>query len=250
MEKILPVIDTELLQQKANEYAQKGAEECIKEFYTGYKSPYKTAIEENLKTKALDTSFSIPDIIAVLNDKFSQKIDEIANTAIAKSFLPMINEILFREEYDIKFSDILKKFIDTTNFEYNDQDVDDYTVEKVEEYDRSSSLRNSFFSYQITNGKEGYELRFFKKNDSKTEIMDLPYIMNDKNKYSRGYSSEQKMKISLDGGATLELPFTKGILEDPFTSYIARLVIGENNIIFDTEEFNEDMFPRDHCHCD
>ena len=59
------------------------------------------------------------------------------------------------------------------------------------------------------------------------------------------------MKISLDGGATLELPFTKGILEDEFTSFIARLDIGNNNIVFDVDDFDEDMFPQDdHCHCD
>jgi hypothetical protein len=80
--------------------------------------------------------------------------------------------------------------------------------------------------------------------------MSLPYMMDERNKYSRSYQSNQTMKISLDDGATLELPFTKGILEDRFTSYIARLVIGNNNIIFDVTEFDEDMFPRDHCHCD
>lgn len=246
---ILPVIDNAKLQEKANECAQKGAEECIKEFYTGYNSPYKKAIEENLKEKGLDNSFGIPDIIGVLNDKFSQKIDEIANTAVAKSFLPMINNILFREEYEVKFSDILKEFIKATNFEYNDQDIDDYTVEIVEEHDRSSSLRKTFFSYQITNGKEGYELRFYKKNDEKIEIMSLPYVLESSKKYGRSYESRQIMKLSLEGGATLELPFTKGILEDPFISYIARLVIGQNNITFDTDDFNEDMFPNNHCHC-
>lgn len=247
---ILPVINTELLQQKANEYAQKGAEECLKEFYTGYKSPYKEAIEENLKNKGLDNSFNIPDIIGVLNDKFSQEIDQIANSAIAKSFIPLVKEFLIRENAEIKFSAILKKFIEETNFEYNDQDADDYTVEKVEEHDRSSSLRNTFFNYQISNGKTGYELRFYKKNENHIEIMSLPYMMDERNKYSRSYQSNQTMKISLDGGATLELPFTKGILEDRFISYIARLVIGNNNIIFDVTEFDEDMFPKDHCHCD
>src|SRR6476661_4245160 len=104
---ILPVINTEVLQQKANEYAMKGAEEALKGFYTSYNSPYKKAIEENLKNKGLDHSFNIPDIVGVLNDKFSQEIDLIANTAIAKSFVPMIKQILTREDAEVKFSDIL-----------------------------------------------------------------------------------------------------------------------------------------------
>lgn len=246
---ILPVINNEVIQQKANEYAQKGAEECLKNFYTGYDSPYKKAIEENLKNKGLDHSFNIPDIIGVLNDKFSQEIDQIANAAIAKSFVPLVKEFLIRENAEIKFSEILRKFIDTTNFKYDD-DVEsfDYTAEKI--VDNSKSYSSSFFQYQISNGKTGYELRFY-VNKEETTIMGLPHMLDDNGKYYRNYESKQTMKISLDGGATLELPFTKGILENPFTSYIARLVIGENNIIFDVEDFDEEMFPNDndHCHC-
>jgi len=250
MEKlILPVIDNEQLQQKANEYAQKGAEDCLKEFYTGYNSPYKKAIEENLKGKGVDNDLDIPDIIGVLNDKFSQEVDQIANTAVAKSFLPMVKSFLSREDGEIKFSQILEKFVEVSGFKHNDDLYsNNYEVEKIE--DTSKSYSSSFFEYQITNGVIGYELRFFKKGDTTTTIMSLPYMMDDRKKYLRSYESKQTMKISLDGGATLELPFTKGILEDEFISFIARLVIGNNNIIFDTEDFNEDMFPRDHCHCD
>lgn len=251
---ILPSINNEELQKKANEYAQKGAEECLKEFYTGYNSPYKKAIEENLKNKGLDNQFNIPDIIGVLNDKFSKEIDQIANTAIAKSFITLVKEFIIREDAEIKFSDILKKFIEITDFNSNDLHSDDYTVEKTEGKHSLQSLNDTFFEYQISNGTVGYELKFYKKDKNKetqkTEIMSLPYLMQSNGKYRGSYESQQKMKISLDRGASLELPFTKGILEDPFTSFIARLVIGQNNIIFDVTEFDEDMFPRDHCHCD
>lgn len=246
---ILPVINSEDLQKKANEYAQKGAEEVLKEFYTGYKSPYKTAIEENLKGKGVDFAFDLPDIVGVINEKFSAEIDKIANTAVAKSFLPLLKQFLVREDPDVKFSDILKVFIKVSGFE-NDDDLEVYNYELTREEDTSKSYVSSFFEYKITNGKIGYELRFHKSSDRGTTIMSLPYMMDDSKKYTRQYSSTQKMKVSLDGGATLELPFTKGVLEDEFVSFIARLVIGNNNILFDVEDFDEDMFPRDHCHCD
>ena len=241
-------VDLKKLQQKADESAQKGAEECVNEFYNGYNSPYKKKIKEALENKAIDNQFAIPDIIGVLNDKFSKEVDQIANTAIAKTFIPLVKEFLTREDAEIKFSDILKKFIDISEYKYSDDlSSDDYSVEKIE--DTSRFLNSSFFEYQITNGKVGYELRFHKKSKEKTTIMSLPYLLDDRQKYSRGYEVKQTMKLSLDGGATLELPFTKGILEDRFISFIARLVIGENNIIFDVEDFDEDMFPRDECHC-
>ena len=246
MKDITPVISLEALQQKANEYAMKGAEEALKEFYTSYNSPYKKAIEENLKNKGLDHSFNIPDIIGVLNDKFSKEVDQIANQSIAKSFIPMVKEFLTREKSEIKFSEILKGFIGITDFNRDEMDIDDYRVEKIE--DLGKGYKSSFFEYQITNGKRGYELRFYSNSDGIT-IMSLPYTLNERGTYHGGYESKQTMKISLDGGVTLELPFTKGILEDRFVSFIARLVIGNNKIIFDVTDFNEDMFPEDECHC-
>lgn len=242
---ILPVLNTEELQKKANDYAQKGAEEALKEFYTGYSSPYKKAISENLENKGLDHSFNIPDIIGVLNQKFSEEIDLIANTAIAKSFVPMLKEVLTREDAEIKFSDILKKFIEVTNFDRDNDDFEDYTAEKIES---TESYRSSFFKYKILNGKIGYEIHFFNSSKSLT-IMSLPCMLDNRSGYSSGYESKQTMKVSLDGGATLEMPFTRGILEDRFISFIARLVIGNNNIVIDVEDFDEDMFPTDECHC-
>lgn len=247
MENIIPVINTELLQQKANEYAMKGAEEALKDFYTSYNSPYKKAIEENLKNKGTDQQFDIPDIIGALNEKFSEEIDNIANSAIANSFIPLVKKFLIREDSEVRFSDILKKFIERTDFEYNQKynevDISDYQVEKVEE------RYGSFFEYRISYNDIGYELRFYKKSEGTVTIMSLPYILKS-DRYDRQFETKQIMKLSLEGGATLEMPFTKGILEDDFASYIARLVIGNNNIIFDVEDFDDDMFPEnDNCHC-
>ncbi|MCT3693467.1 hypothetical protein HZQ92_18015 [Elizabethkingia anophelis] len=248
MENIIPVINTELLQQKANEYAMKGAEDALKEFYTSYNSPYKKAIEENLNNKGLDHSFDIPDIIGVLNDRLSHEVDQIANAAIAKSFVPLVKKFLTREEPEIKFSYILEKFIERTDYEYKSKngDIDryDYSAERInEKYD-------SFFDYKISNGKIGYELRFYQREQDKIEIMSLPYLIDEDGKSRYRHEVQEKMKVSLDDGASLELPFVKGILEDDFVSFIARLVIGNNNIIFDVEDFEDDMFPNNHCYCD
>lgn len=239
---ILPVIDTEILQQKANEYAMKGAEEALKEFYSGYNSPYRKAIEENLKNKGVDTSFDLPDIVAVINDRLTQEIDLIANTALSKSFIPLVKRFLTREDEDVKFSKILKEFIEVSDFDINEIDIDDYTTEK------ELSSTESFFHYKISNGKIGYNLHFYKNND-KTTIIYLPRRLNENGKYYGSYESKEVMKISLDGGATLEVPFTKGILEDSFVSFIGRLVLGNTNIIFDVNDFYEDLFPKDECHC-
>lgn len=79
--------------------------------------------------------------------------------------------------------------------------------------------------------------------------MSLPYCLNENKKYYREYEKNDKMKLSLDGGATLELPFVRSILENNFVRFCARLVIGNSNIVFDVTEFDEDMFPERECHC-
>ncbi len=245
---LTPVLNLELLQQKANEAAQKGATDAINEFYNGYNSPYKKAIEENLKTKGVDCNFDIPDIIAVLNEKLSSEIDMIANTAISKTFIPLVKDFLIRENSNINFSDILKKFIEHTEFNYKDKKIIDYTVEKVERENSSSSLRDTFPVYRISDGTTGFEIHFYNSNES-TTIMSLPYVLINNKNYYREYEVKETMKISLDGGATLELPFRRGILENNFVRYCARLVIGNSNIKFDCTDFSEDMFPEKECLC-
>lgn len=248
MQNLTPVLDLELLQQKANQAAQKGALEAIEKFYSGYDSPYKKAIEESLISKGFDSNFDIPDIVVVLNEKLSSEIDAIANTAIAKTFIPLVKDFLIRESTNVKFSDILEKFIEFTDFDHHENEMSDYEVIKIEE-DGSKSLRDSFPVYQISNGKIGFELRFYRNSEEKITIMSLPYTLQDNGKYYRQYEIKQTMKISLDSGASLELPFTRGILENEFVRYCARLVIGNSNIEFDCLDFSEEMFPERECHC-
>lgn len=247
MENIVPVIDTELLQQKANEYAQKGAESVLNDFYNGCSSPYKKALEENLKQRGFDTSFELPDVVASINDSLQKEIDAIANTAVAKTFVPLVTKFLTRAEKEIDFSDLLKKFIECSDFDHDENDWDDYSLEVVKE-------DGYFLRIVLNDGKDDYEIglsnfdRYHRdENDEEPKkkrwtIYSLPFT----------YSSqrERTMKISLDGGATLEMPFTKGVLENKFCSYIATLVMAETRIFFDVKDFDEDMFPeREHCHC-
>lgn len=242
---ILPVLDTEALQKKANEYAMKGAEEALKEFYMGYNSPYRKAINDNLLNKGTGHSFEIPDIIGVLNDEISKEIDIIANTAISKTFLPLVKEFLTRADAELKLSDILTEFIDCTGFKYDDDlQQEDYTLDIKKE-------DGSFTYIILSNGKQKYEIHFFidsenKKKEKKTAyIYRLPEAL-DKNGYANSYT--KTMKVTLDG-VTLEMPFTPNVLSDKFTKYISRLVMCKSNIIFDVDDFNEDMFPENECHC-
>jgi|GEM_PF-2373704 hypothetical protein len=238
---ILPVLDTAILKEKANEFAMKGAIETIKEYYSGYNSPYRKAIEEELKNKTIGYSLELPDIIALLNDSLSNEIDAIANAAVAKTFIPIVKKLLTREPAEIKMSEFLKQFVDDSDFGINNHDMDDYDV--FEERNDGT-----FVYLEISNTEKKYRLGFHKQtNDGVTyhELFTLPEV--NKIKSTNRFMDTKTMKISVDG-VTLELPFTKDILSDNFTSYVARLIIAKTRVIFDNINFTEDMFPES-CHC-
>lgn len=240
MNTIIPSINTEELQIAANKYAQEGAVKTIKDFYTGYNSPYIKALEENLLNRGFDHAFTLPDVVANINEALSAEIDKIANAAVAKTFIPLITKILTRADAEMKFSEILEKFIDCVRFEYDtDQDTDDFDVE-VEKDDKS------FIRLVISNGDKRYELGFYHEGTYNEEQKDVYTIFSLPKNHGK---SNQTMKIAIEN-ATLELPFTPGILHDDFIAFIAGLVMANTKITFDVMEFNDDMFPsRGHCHC-
>lgn len=215
-------------------------------------SSYSESIFKPLNYNTGGSSIDIPDIIGILNTSISQEIDLIANNAISKTFVPLVKRFLTREDAEIKLSDMMEEFISSCEFDHDKDDMEDYTIEIKKD-------EGSFLYLEMSDGKKTYEIHFMlKSNRGETpkvyEMYTLPYFRAESStsKFSyRTHSTEKVMKISLDGGATLELPFTTGVLEDEFTSYVARLIICKSKIIFDTTEFTSDMFPeREGCHCD
>ncbi len=256
MDDIKPVLDLKLIQEKASEYAMKGALESIRDFYSGYNSPYRKAIEDNLNGKTVE-GIEIPDIIAILNDSISKEVDMIANTAIAKTYIPKIKNMLVRAPSEIKFSEILKEFIEEEYGSYYDNDIDfnDYScfLEKHDEYGwynvkvESHSSEYEFVLHEM--GKYDDETKKAKKDGTykpRYSILSLPSGKTPRT-YGSGYSS--KMKITLEDGVSIEMPFNKDILSDNFMTILARYVISKTSIEIDVRDFDEDMFPENDCHC-
>lgn len=234
-EHILPVLDNDVLKEKANEFAMKGALKSIEEFYTGYNSPYRKAIDEELGKTKIGSGIQLPDIIAIINGAISKEIDTIANTAVSKTFVPLVQRFLTREEKEMGFSEILKKFINCTEPKY----PEDCQLELKED------SMFEWLNLRLSCNDKTYVLTLHSDWDTrkgpikKYICLSLPH---DEAKH------RETMKLSIDGG-TLELPFTRDILQDRFISFIARLVIGKTMVTMDCHDFSDEMFPRDECHC-
>jgi hypothetical protein len=233
---ILPVIDTDTLRQKANEFAMKGAIKEIEEFYSGYGSPYRKALQEELQKQEIGHGLELPDIVALINEKLSNEIDVIANTAVAKTFVPMVSKLLTRVEKEITFSDILRQFIE----DVGEKNPEDYYVSVDKNY------QFEWLNVKISCESKEYKLTLHECHETRNEpvkkywIGGLPWQWGD--------SKQQTMKLTIDN-AELELPFVKDVLSDDFTAYIARLIFCDSHITMDTTYFTDDMFPQDECHC-
>lgn len=236
MKDLVPVIDPEVLQEKVNQAAMKGALSTIEDFYTGYNSPFKKAIKEDLESKEIRHSFELPDIIATINDTLTTEIDRIANTAISKSFVPLVQRFLTRTEVEIKFSDILKEFIES-NYG-SDREYFEVSIKRHEKYSwLDVNLSSEDRTYRLTLHTD---YKSEKEGNIKYIFLGLPYTDNGR---------IQTMKLSVENGVTLELPFTRDIIKDEFMSYIARLVMSGSLITMDVEDFEDWMFPEDGCSC-
>lgn len=238
MENITAVLDLKAIQEKANEYAMKGAIESIKEYYSGYNSPFRKKIDEELKNQSTGPFIKLPDIIAVLNESLSKEVDEIANAAIAKTFVPMIKRFLTRENAEMSFSEFLREFIELTD----SKSIDDVSVDVTRE------AKYSWITIEIRSSENDYRLTLHQDHESKKEGKEKYHVLSLPENYSVKMNKQPVMKMSI-GDATLEIPFTRDILRDNFTAFIARLVLSDTKITMDRDDFSEDMFPEQ-CHCE
>lgn len=232
---MIPSLDNATLQAKVNEAAMKGAIKSIEEFYTGYDSPYMKAVKAELAKQEIGTGLELPDVVGLINQSLSVQIDQIANAAVASTFVPLVSRFLTRTKDEVLFSEILKEFIDL--FEYEDVEPYQFSID-IEEEPRHGWLDITLLcekrKYVFTLHKNHNE----KSNERKTYIaLSLP----------RGKDPYSKMKIKIEG-ADIEMPFTPDVLRDNFTSYIARLILSRSIITMDVREFDDDMFPEK-CHC-
>ena len=251
-----PKIDQKKITAAAKEGALKGALEEIKEFYTSWSSPYRKAIKEELETKGIgDFKLDIPDIIALLNESLSKKVSEIANEAIARTYIPIVQQFLTREEKQIKLSDMLKEFI-SCNYLSDHENLENCELEVERRSEDENEYNYQWLNVAIYCEEHIYEMTLSPTYESEKEVKEnkgvgklkYTFLGLPQKKNKPGMSDYPQTMVLMKDGVELKLPFTKDVLSDPFTSYMYRLILSGSEITIDVEEFDEDMF-EERCHC-
>jgi hypothetical protein len=243
----VPELDQETLKNKAYEYAMKGAEEVLKDYYSGYKSPYKQKFEEALNAMPFNSNFNLLDMTAYMQSIINEKAEEVCSLAVAQVYIPELSEFLtglnrdrnnWREE--IRFSEIVKKFKEIVA---NDDD----------------EIKNVFVEAVIDKEYEPYNV-YFSKNDSGLVSIDYKdkaeycYTLHAQSIYEEGkfkktgkyqllsvdnnneYKNKRKQTIKIKtDDITAEIPFDAAALKDKFHRYIISLYVNKIAIIMDDD---------------
>ena len=234
-----PKIDIKLIQEKANEAAEKAYLSAIEDYYTSYQSPYKKMIKSELEKQKMSYAMELPDVMAKINEALSNEIDIIANNAIANSYIPMVTNSLIGLEKEITLSWFLKETINELDPEEDVFDEFSFSFNEHPDYgwlECCLVTPNSNYKFNLHN------VTIKKGDKQKYKLLSFP-----RHRSKEGYNS--KMVIYKEG-VKIEMPFAPGILQDKVLNLFFKMMFSDSTITMDCDGFSEDMFPdKDYCHC-
>lgn len=225
-------LDDKKLQELAEQYAMKGAEQAIKDFYTGYHSEYMDKVRQVCTDHMPSIFFDPVDITAEINKAIKQRLTAIANEAVAKSFIPLIEGLLSRFPNNITTSNYLFQLYGNYVKDREDDDFDSSELELTVRSDSYFTKMN--FCYK---GDEEFVLFLsdagFDK-DSKERLYTTHSLPHN---HAWKSSKSRTMTLHIDGKKKLEMPFEPDVLDNDFMRDCARLVMYQTKIAI--EPYNE-----------
>jgi hypothetical protein len=234
-----PTINVEEIQEAANKAAKKAYLSEIENYYTSYNSPYKKMISEELKKQKFGYPIEMPDILNQLNEAIISEVDQIANEAIALSFIPMLTEAFVRIDKNIKMSDVLKMIIEEINPDSEDYESFAFGYEK--------DSNHGWLNCHLATPVNYYEFTLHTVSESeKTDKVKYQLLSFPHNTYKSGYNNN--MIIHKDD-VKIEMPFSPGVLKDKVLFVFFKTMLSKCKIDVDCSDFDEDMFPERECYC-
>ncbi|MBQ9646132.1 MAG: hypothetical protein IJV24_07235 [Prevotella sp.] len=224
----------EKIQQMAEKYAMEGAEKAVKEYYTGFQSPYIKAVKEHLERIAPAPRFNLPDITATINKALSDRIMDLCNEVMTHTYAKLFNRMLTPNENNrVTTQEMFQKFGDYIK-EREGDDFDENELEfegKTSKYSFSDGFRYLEFRYK---GEVEFNLTVW--NDENDEDGKRLYTLSSlpgRRQYDRLDNRTRYAKITLEDGKTAEVPIIDDVLSNDFLAYLANLLICKTKIVID-----------------
>lgn len=124
-------IDQKLLNQKANEFAEKALIKELENYYQGYNSPFREALKAELEKKEISIHVELPDALQAINKAIEEEHTKLVDHFINTSFIKQLRDSLQLQDKEVAFSDFLKSIMEC-NHECNTEYLDEYSVEIIE----------------------------------------------------------------------------------------------------------------------
>ena len=223
------------IQDKINESALKATLNAINDYFDGYDSAYKKKVKEQLAAQDFGVKMDLPKVISLINQQLETQMTQIANTAVAKTFMPMVHKFLSNTKPVILMSEMLKEFISETSSDYGD-----FHFECDEE------KKHGWLNCEISYDDKRISFTLHKNRDWKNgEWVDTGYYSLLSLPYEKGtHNKEMRIVSETENGKKVELylPFTPTVLENPIISYMARVLLSGSKFEVDCDGVSEEMF--------
>ena len=230
MENLKVELDFAVIQQKANEAATRAYLEEVNNYYTGYNSPFRKAIEKDLSRQGFNVHIKLPDVMAIINDSLNQHVTEIANIAIANSFIPLVNDMFAGiDKKTIKFSEIVEKFKEIAKEE--DEDICEIYVQVEESKHKWLDVKMDVEKKYNRDAK--YQFTLHRNMGSKGEYIEGYKLLSFP--YDRENIYNPKMIVHAEN-CKIEMPFCREILKDAFIRFLGGLLLGQ--LIIEMDDFD------------
>lgn len=224
-------LDEQKIQQMAEKYAMEGAEKAIREYYTGYNSPYMKAVTERLKEIAPSPRFDLPDITAAINKALSDRIMDLCNEVMTHTYAKLFNRMLTPNENNrVTTQDMFQQFGDYIK----DREGDDFDEEGLEFEAKSSKYSfTNYFRYLVFKYNDEVEFELTVFDEDKDENGEMLYTLSSlpgRRQYDKLDNRTRYAKITLEDGKTAEVPIIDDVLSNDFLAYLANLLICKTKI--------------------
>lgn len=234
-------LDEEKIQQMAEKYALEGAEKAVREYYTGYNSPYVKAMEEHLKKQLPSRWFDLPDLTAAINQALNNKIATLCNQVVAQTYIRVFDRIMSGNGSGVVSSqEIYQHYCGYVK----DREDDDFDGEELECEVEHSPYGFNYLLMKY-NGEMEFRLSLYEdgrneQGDQLYSITSLPHT----GQFAHLDGKLPMMSIKLDENRTASVPITPDVLSNEFMAYIANILIHGKKIII-APYHNYDSYSED-----
>lgn len=221
-------IPEEKILQLAEKYALEGAKKAIREYYTSYSSPYVKAVTEYVRKLGLSPHFDIPDFTAAINQAIMNRVTEMCNEAISKTYLPILNRILSGYDGDtVRSQSLYQVFGDYVK----DVEGDDFDSEELEikVEDRCHGFAYIYLIYQ---GEEKFRVSLMKHSTCPDgTVLWVVTGLPGSSIYEPRVNNCRYMRIKLDDGKALETPILDDVLSNDVLAWLANIMINKVKMV-------------------